>query len=292
MNSTCGDVGFRCAESRSLYAARKPVRAAALPKEVAGAVPGDIVLYGSDGPVCRARSGRTFLLRRFVQPDEWDEGEFVRPPARDVASLIWNGASRTLLVAEVVAPSGDCAKALWARAASRSEPTIFVSRTAAPELAERVIHSVRALRGYKDNQSNYALGVKERRARGDEGALPARWEDVDDTKPEISTWQHGDRTLVSYSIIVGQCSELGGAMWALFEVRGPTLELLAESGRSTLTQDFRFDAVVDIDLDGRVEVFGDHHTLYDDEQDSAARSGPNGILFITRVGTAFHGCGC
>jgi len=278
-------------EWRNVYAARKLARVEALPEEIVADLPSEIVLFGRKGEVCRALVGKLFLLRRFVQPEMMDE-YIAENSDRDAATLIWQGDDRTLLVAEVDAPTADCSQAFWARSASRTAPTIMISGTATPDLAARVKSRVHGLPDYKKAQAEYVAVLEAERAHGDAEPRPPQWEDAEGTEPQVVTWQNGSRTLVSYSIATGGCGNFGGVVWALFEARGSTLEIVAESGKSPQTGEFNFEAVFDLDGDGRVEAFGSRSEIYDSGEDSLSRTGRNGLVFITEIGTAFHGCGC
>lgn len=279
-------------EKDSLYAAIKLARVDALPADLRiKDLPKDIELYGASGKLCSATTGKLFLLRRFIAPDGLYDADRPRPGRRKVAEDVWSGGSgRTLLVAEVDGQNADCSEALWARAAQRPAPSVFVSQDADAELVTRVKARVRELAGYKKDATAYRRYIAEQDP--EESALPRRWEDFGGSEPHIKIWRNGDRSMLSYDTVVGGCGDFAGALWALFELRGDVLELLVDSSQSSFGDDFAIEGVVDFDLDGRVEVIGGTATHYDDGGDVVGKAGPAGIVSIKMIGTSFHGCGC
>jgi hypothetical protein len=284
-------------EAQGLNAARIAVKREALPdrlKQQSAATALD--LFGASGAVCHARSDELFLLRRFLVNETGAEfhDESIgtdKPSAREIAQAVWDaGAERTLLVAEVVDVDGDCKSALWARASERASPTVFVASDADSALATRVTEQARKLRGYKKLQSAFILFVKENYE--DAKDAPQRWEQEYDPKPSIKVWRNGERMFVSYDLNVGGCGDYLGAVWGLFELRDERLLLIADSGVSTLDEDFTFKSVADIDGDGQIEVFGGASWVGDDSTVLAGRARPTKLVFLREVGTALHGCRC
>jgi hypothetical protein len=194
-----------------------------------------------------------------------------------------------LLVAELNKTDKDCSGALWARAADRPEPAIFVREAAPPELAQRVQQQVRKLPDYRATDREYQRSRKGKAASADN---PPDWENFEDATPELWSFRHGDRQLVSYASSVGGCGSFTAALWALFELRDDKLVMIAQSGSGGVSDELVPISIVDVDLDGLPDVLGGGWNNVAREADTVTRGVSTGLELVRDVAPAFHDCGC
>jgi hypothetical protein len=277
--------------------ARKAARIELIPQTARSLLGSTVIAYGATGPSCRATLGKPFVWRRVVPHFGKFEDEASEAPLSDRAKgeAIWGEAGeRTLLVVELTDRKGDCATALWARAADRSEPTLFIPEATPPALTRRIEQQVRALPEYRDAERDYRAFVNKdfAGANGEADGVTPHWENFDGSKPTISSWRQGERLLASYEVSAGGCGDFGASLWALFERRGDRLVLVSHSAGSSVPSDFAFVSIVDVDLDGLPDALGGDWDNADGEADTFTRGTPRGLRFVQEIDPPFHDCGC
>ena len=200
------------------FPTRKAVDAAKLPAALAAWAGKKVRLYGPAGPVCEATIGSLALIGRvFPHSGEvarWhgtaDDG--ARPLSkRQIASSAWHLAAGAppngiVLAADVSYPQGDCQTALWAQLASEPEREVAAAEAAPPELAQRLLASLRKLPEYKQIQAT--------------SETPELWDLRGKTETLVMSHPSG-KQLAFISTNTGEgCGGFQGSLSAVYELNG------------------------------------------------------------------------
>ena len=220
-----------------------------------------VVVYGEQGPLCKATIGELAVVSRFWphfgMAQTWD-GEFTGEPAmgdQDVAEEIWGMGPKELWGRLGVVGRGDCTGATWARDATLPEARMYAP---APQVAASMQPTVQAafrkLSGYREIQQEFEKDV--------EHHAEARWWDQYDGSGPVQVVAFTDaaagRTLVAARATAGMgCGMFWGQFWAVWELRssdgGPRLALLTDE-RIPGEVLFLPSSVFDLEGDGRPEL--------------------------------------
>jgi len=242
---------------------RRDVDVVALPRALARRSGGSVRLVGASGVVCQGVIGPMSIVGRFEPHfgtrQDWegknhDIGEPDAPlPIEQVASQAWDeSVAGRVLAAEVISTTGDCKRALYARAASLSAPAVIAESPAPPALADKAVEALRRLPSYATVEQNY---------RQSSSGGPGRWE-IENGSTDVTFFRGKDASYVWVSAYGGEaCSDFDAHMVALWKVEGagtprPTFTLLHEG-----TDDLLPVGVTDIDGDGSVELLGHERIL-------------------------------
>lgn len=260
------------------------------------------VLYGPKGEVCRATLTSPHL-RAEISGDLWplmgdsdrESGlleEMLDGPAGDDARqgkktlrrryLETILLERTMdeesnwLVADLKPISGDCEPAMWARAASRSEPTIF-TQAHDDDFSDELIERFRGTKAHAQARASFNEEVEAL----EEGELAESWtgheaDTLDLQRWTAATWARLDIVEVGE---VGSCGDpetFGTASWL-------NDELLRGDDRGMV------DAV--FTLDGQVHAL--RADWYGGSNMSLLRlSSTDGFQLVTNASVNFYGCSC
>jgi hypothetical protein len=242
---------------------RRDVDVAALPAALARRAGRSVRLIGPSGVVCQGVIGPMSLVGRFEPHfgtrQDWegknhDIGEPDAPlPVAHVATEAWDeSVAGRVLAAEVISTTGDCKRALFARAASLPAPAIIAQQPAPHGLAGKAVDALRRLPSYATIEQNY---------RQSSSGGPGRWE-VENGSTDVTFFGGKNASYVWVSAQGGEvCSDFNAHLVALWKVEGegtarPTFTLLHEG-----TEDLLPVGVTDIDGDGSVELIGHERLL-------------------------------
>lgn len=214
----------------------------------------ELVLFGNDGELCRAKVKRVVVLGRarahFGQVQQWqgELGDQPRPPRAEVALSLFElaGPPGSALALEL-GPDPRCEKARWARGADRPAPAFFPRRYATPSESSATLAAFHKLDAHRDNQASYE-GHAERE--------PGAWYRYAGAAPKIDVHTGGGRFWTTFSAEAGSgCGDYYGQAWAVFEQRTDTSVTLA-SDESDHGSSFSPATAVDVNGDSLPEFLG------------------------------------
>ncbi len=218
----------------------------------------DVVLYGKGGELCRGQVQAIAALARVVPhfgtTQLWQGQEVGRPlPDAEVAAQIWDLADETTVAAvEVQAYQGDCAGALWGRAANLPSVAILArDATKAGALREASLDALRKAKIFSAIARDFASEVAAPR--------PANWDQFGNAVTKVTSLEgSGVRIVATWAKAGEGCGGFYGemiAIWLAVPAPGETyaLQLASDPNAAGLVMP---EVAADVDGDGVFELIG------------------------------------
>jgi hypothetical protein len=264
-----------------VVATKKDVDEKKLPADMLAWKGKKVEMFGPAGVVCEGTIA-DFSIQSRVTPHfgtiaHWTStGDFQgepKPPAAQVASEAW-GMGTLVLVGQVKQEKGDCAKAIWGRAASSEKMLVAEAKKTEPATKNAMLTEIRKSKQYQDLQSTY---LKEKEAKD-----PPRWEDFTPTITALEFDHPSGTKIVTLSINAGTgCGSFGGTLaqaWTM-QKDGKLTAILDPSG-----EDLSPMSAADVDGDGQLDLLFNEAIMH---------AKPSGKLDARqKLEVPFLDCGC
>ena len=211
-------------------------------------------IYGSEGKLCTAEVGELLVIAQYEDSelvDLLEPGQQPELSPKQVRALVWETQSRWLVGR--LQGEGECEGGLWARDAALPPPVVLRSSDPSTALAEERLQRFRASKELSELEAAY----REWHSSHDHGSYEAEpWDELlEYTQPSVRSWVDAEGRERVISLDFGRPATCGS-----FDTELDSIEERIEGELVRLEQSNSPSAVVDADLDGRLEYL---YQVYD-----------------------------